>query len=358
MRSSGRTKHAPGSEEEITMGERLRWGILGATSWIARDAIIPAIKKSRNGKVVAVGTRKPGELATNLGQSSPIRALTYEALLADPDVDAIYLPLPNSMHLEWALRAAEARKPVLCEKPLALNHEQAARIVEAFAARQVPLMESFMYRFHPQHRRVRELIDEGAVGDVVEVRTHLSVDIMNPPDPNNIRLKKDLGGGTLLDMGCYIISVARMLFAAEPVAVRAWWRMDERFGVDIAAAGTLEFPGGRVALVSCSFEGFGNGFYSVIGRKGVIEAPRGIIQGLGTRLGEALIITMDADGRRTEESIADVDHYQLIVEAFADALLSKTKMPLPLLDCLANMRALDAFAQSARERREVRLPQQ
>ena len=336
------------------MGE-LRWGILGAKSWIARDAIVPAIQKSRNGKVVAAGTRDPGSVLEVSGKMDGVRTLSYEALLADPGVDAIYIPLPNSMHLEWAIRAAEAGKPVLCEKPLALNYDDANKIVEAFERRKVPLMESFMYRFQPQHQRVGALIEAGAIGDVVEVRTHLSVDIMNPADPNNIRMKPDLGGGALLDMGCYIISVARMLYATEPVAVRAWQRIDDRFGVDVAAAGVLEFPDGRVAMVSCSFEGFGNGFYSVIGRKGVIEAPRGIIQGLGTRLGEALVITMDADGRRTEESFAPVDHYQLIVEAFADAVLNKTPVPLPLTDSLNNMRALDAFARSAREGREIRI---
>jgi D-xylose 1-dehydrogenase (NADP+, D-xylono-1,5-lactone-forming) len=152
-----------------------------------------------------------------------------------------------------------------------------------------------------------------------------------------------------------MISVARMLYATEPVAVRGWWKIDDRFGVDVAAAGVLEFSGGRVALVSCSFEGFGNGIYSVIGRKGVIEVPRGIILGLGTRLGEALVIKMDADGRRTHEAIAPVDHYQLIVEAFAEAVLNKTPMPLPLSDSLNNMRAMDAFARSAREGREIRL---
>ena len=336
------------------MGE-LRWGILGAKSWIARDAIVPAIQKSRNGTVVAAGTRDPGSVLEASGKMDGVRTLSYEALLADPGVDAIYIPLPNSMHLEWAIRAAEAGKPVLCEKPLALNCDDANKIVEAFERRKVPLMESFMYRFHPQHQRVRALIEAGAIGDVVEVRTHLSVDIMNPPDPNNIRMKPDLGGGALLDMGCYIISVARMLYATEPVAVRAWQRFDDRFGVDVAAAGVLEFPDGRVAMVSCSFEGFGNGFYSVIGRKGVIEVPRGIIQGLGTRLGEALVITMDADGRRTEENFGPVDHYELIVEAFADAVLNKTPVPLPLTDSLNNMRALDAFARSAREGREIKI---
>ena len=178
---------------------------------------------------------------------------------------------------------------------------------------------------------------------------------MNPPDPTNIRLKPELGGGVLLDMGCYIISVARLLHRAEPIAIRSWWKVDGRFGVDVAAGGVLEFSGGRIALVSCSFEGFGNGSYSVIGRKGVIEAPRSIILGLGTRLSEALIITIDTDGRRREETMPSLDQYQLIVEAFADAILHKIPVPLPLSNSLANIRALDAFALSAREGREIRL---
>jgi predicted dehydrogenase len=334
------------------MSARLNWGILGANSWIARDAIAPGIRKSRNGQLVAAGTRNPSAPVAGFEDT---RIISYVALLMDPQVDAIYIPLPNSMHLEWANRAAEAGKPALCEKPLALNYDEAARIVDAFERRRLPLMESFMYRFHPQHRRALALIDSGVIGDVVEVRTHLSVDIMNPPDPNNIRLKPELGGGTLLDMGCYMISVARMLHRAEPLAVRGWWKIDDRFGVDVAAGGLLEFPGGRIALMSCSFEGFGNGFYSAIGRRGVIEVPRGIIQGLGTRLGETLIITMDADGRRSEETMESLDHYQLTVEAFADAVLAATPVPLPTSDSLANMRALDAFARSAREGREVRL---
>ncbi|HZZ61622.1 MAG TPA: Gfo/Idh/MocA family oxidoreductase [Roseiarcus sp.] len=334
------------------MNERLRWGILGANSWIAGEAIAPSIRRSRNGRLVALASRK---LTAPVNAPEGVRVVSYEALLDDPEVDAVYIPLPNSMHLEWAVRAAEAGKPVLCEKPLAPTYHEAARIVAAFERRGVPLMEGLMYRFHPQHRRVLALVASGAIGEIVEVRAHLSVDIMNPPDPSNVRLKPELGGGALLDMGCYTISVARMVYGVEPVAVRGWWKIDDRFAVDVAAGGVLEFPGARMALVSCSFEGFGNGFYSAIGRKGVIEAPRAIIQGLGTRLGEALIITMDADGRRSEETIASLDHYQLIVEAFADAVLNKSSVPLPPSDSLANMRVLDAFATSAREGREVRL---
>jgi|SRR5579883_968236 len=333
------------------MAQRLGWGILGFNSWIARDAIAPGIRKSRNGRVVGGGTRNPEAGAKGPGGE---KIVSYEALLDDPEVDAIYIPLPNSMHCAWAIRAAEAGKPVLCEKPLATNYDDAARIVEAFETRGLTLMESFMFRFHPQHRRVLELIDSGVVGEVLEVRTHLSVDLMSSPNPANIRMKPELGGGALLDMGCYMISVARMIHRAEPVAAHGWWKTDPRYGVDVAAGGLLEFPESKTALVSCSFENFGNGFYSAIGRKGVIEAPRGIILGLGSRVGDALIVTMDADGRRNEEVLPAVDQYQLIVEAFADAVLNKKPAPLPPSDSLANIRALDAFARSAREGREIR----
>ncbi len=335
----------------------VRWGVLGGTSWIARDAIIPGIQKSKNGKLVALASRDPAEAKRRYGWPDDVQVTTYEGLLADHTVDAVYIPLPNSMHADWAIKAAQAGKPVLCEKPLGVNAAEVTRIVEAFAHRNVPLMESFMYWFHPQHRRVREHIDSGAIGDVLEVRVHLSVDIMSPPDPHNVRMQPELGGGALLDMGCYIVSAARMLFGEEPLAVRAWRRIDERFGVDVANAGILEFPKGRVAVVSCSFETTGNGFYTVIGRKGMIEAPRGLILGLGTRAPEALIVHVDADGRRREEFLQPYDHYQLIVEAFAEAVLSGRPVPLSPLGSIRNARVLDAFAESARTGGEIKIVQ-
>jgi len=333
------------------MAAKLRWGILGASSWIARDAIMPGIDKSSNGQIVALGSRNPDKLAKH-GEA---RLMTYEAILADLEVDAIYIPLPNSMHVEWATRCAAAGKAVLLEKPLALDLGEASRIVEAFAKHKVPLMESFMYRFHPQHQRVRDLLESGVIGDIVEVHAHLSVDLMSSPDCTNIRMKPELGGGALLDMGCYIVNSARMLFGEEPSAVRAWWKIDPVTGVDIAASAVLEFSAGRTALVSCSFEGGANGMYSIIGRKGVIEVPRALILGLGTRTGEAAIIIMNKDGHRSEEILPDIDHYQLIVEAFAEAVLNGKPVPLPTSDSLKNMRVIDAFRQSAREGREVRL---
>ena len=233
------------------MAKLIRWGVLGGSSWIARDAIMPGIRKSRNGMLEALASRNPAEMRRRFGEEAGVRLMSYDELLADPAIDAIYIPLPNSMHAEWSIKAAAAGKPVLCEKPLGLSAAETARITDSFARTGLPLMESFMYRFHPQHRRVREIIDSGAIGDVVEVRVHLSNDMMNPPDPNNVRFDPSLGGGVLLDMGCYMVSASRMIMQAEPLSVRGWHKIDKRFGVDVACGGILEFPGGRMATVSC-----------------------------------------------------------------------------------------------------------
>ena len=337
------------------MAKIIRWGVLGGSSWIARDAIMPGIRKSRNGMLEALASRDPAEMRRRFGEEPGARLMSYDELLADPAIDAIYIPLPNSMHAEWSIKAAAAGKPVLCEKPLGLNAAETARIAASFARAGLPLMESFMYRFHPQHRRVREIIDSGAIGDVVEVRVHLSNDMMNPPDPNNVRFDPALGGGVLLDMGCYMVSAARMIMQAEPLSVRGWHKIDKRFGVDVACGGILEFPGGRMATVSCSFETSGLGHYSVIGRKGMIEVPRALVLGLGKFVAEALIITVDHNGERHEETMPANDHYQLVVEAFADALLKGEPVPLSPQDSINNAKVLDALAKSITEGRGVML---
>jgi xylose dehydrogenase (NAD/NADP) len=330
------------------MAGTLRWGVLGAAG-IARMAVGPAIARSRNGTLAALASRN-AEAATAWANEAGIHRLhaSYAALLDDADIDAVYIPLPNSAHAEWAIAAARAGKHVLCEKPLALRAEEAQAVVDACAQHGVLLLEGFMYRFHPQHARVRALIDGGAIGEIVDVQVNLSVDLMSPADPANVRFVPGLGGGCLLDMGCYVASIPRMVLGEEPASVHGTWRIDERFGVDVGAAAIMTFPSGRTALASCSFEGNGQGSYRIIGRKGVIEVPRGIIPGLGDRISETLIIVADENGRRTEESLPPVDQYQLMVEAFADAVLHGTPLPVSPDDAVANMRVLDAWAESAR----------
>ena len=243
----------------------IRWGVLGAAG-IARAAVVPAIQASRNGHVHALATRNPdAALAWTKTAGIDKVAGSYEALLADPEIDAVYIPLPNSLHLPWVEAAARAGKSILCEKPLGLNAEEARKAVSACRSAGVHLMEGFMYRFHPQHGRVKSIIAEGGIGEVVSLHAHLSVNLMSPIDPQNVRFRKELGGGALLDMGCYTVNIARMIFDAEPTAVIAKWTVDEQTGVDVATSALLDFGRGRSAVASCSFRGNGQGFYRVIG---------------------------------------------------------------------------------------------
>lgn len=333
------------------MGEMLRWGIL-STAAIGRSAVVPAIRNSRNGTLVAVASRNPDrakQFAAEFGMAKSYGS--YEELLADPGIDAIYNPLPNSLHAPWTLKAAEAGKAVLCEKPLTIGRAEAEKLLEACAALRAPVMEAFMYRFHPQHGRVREIIAGGAIGDVVEVRAHLSANIAGRDGPLNVRFVPDLGGGTVLDMGCYGVSICRMIFGEEPRKVTGWWHLDPQTHVDLSGAAMMEFSGGRLGIASASFVSQGRGFYSVIGTRGVIELPRAIIPGQGDGEPEAIIVTSDRKGTRSEEILPPVDQYQIMVEAFADAVLGGRPVPLPNADSIANMRVLDAWARSARSGR-------
>lgn len=334
------------------MSQQVRWGVLGAAG-IARTAVIPAIMNADNAQVVAIASRSD-EGARDLAESCGAENVyqSYDALIADPDVDAVYIPLPNSLHEEWTLKAARAGKAVLCEKPLALTPESAQRMVEECAKLGVPLMEGFMYQFHPQHQKVRDLIAAGAIGEVTEVQAHLSVDLMSPLDPKNVRFDPALGGGALLDMGCYTVHIARS-FLGEPNSVRAWWKKESRFGVDIAAAGVLLYDDGRYATFSCSFEGNGQGFYRVIGRQGMIDVPRGIIPGLDTRIGETIVATVDADGKRNEEIVPAVDQYELMIEAYSIALLSGSQLPVDPQSSVLNMKCIAAIALSAAQGKSV-----
>ena len=323
------------------MASKLNWGILG-TADIGRTQVAPSIQQSRHGRVAAIASRdenKARDYATEVGIENAYG--DYDALLADRDIDAVYIPLPNSFHAEWIVRSAEAGKAILCEKPLATNAAEAAHAIEICKRHDVHLMEGFMYRFHPQTHRVQEVIESGEIGEVREVHAHLSVNIRRDADLSNIRFQPELGGGALLDMGCYSVSIARMCFATEPERVTGLLRTDDAMGVDMSVAAMLEFRGG-VALVGASFEADGNGSYKVVGSQGSIEVPRGIIPGLGTRAAEGLVIVCDQDSNRREEVFEPVNQYRLMVDAFAEAVLKDKALPLSVHESLNNMKALDA----------------
>ena len=329
------------------MVNKIGWGVLGAAG-IAVGMVIPAIQQSSRGRVVALGSRDQGKakaVAASLGIDR-VHA-SYEAVLADPDVEAVYIPLPNSLHFEWIMKAAAAGKHVLCEKPIALTSAEAAAASAECAQRGVKLMEGFMYRFHPQTLRVQELLASRAIGEIREARIHLSVNFIDVADSRNVRFQPALGGGALLDMGCYMVNAARMIFNAEPRRVIARLGIDSRYNVDRNAHGMLEFDTGT-ALISCGFDAQGLGHYSIIGTKGMIEVPRGLIPGYGTFAAEAMIIVIDGDGNRREEHFAPVNQYGLMADAFCEAITSAKDPFLPPSDSIRNMEVLDALQRSAR----------
>jgi D-xylose 1-dehydrogenase (NADP+, D-xylono-1,5-lactone-forming) len=328
------------------MPQKLRWGVM-STANIAQGVLIPAMQQSQFGTVEAIGSRDLGR-AKSVAQSLGIpRAVgSYEALLHDSEIDAVYIGLPNTLHADWTIRAAEAGKAVLCDKPLAITAADVTRQIEVCSKRRVSLMEGFMYRFHPQTQRVQQLIASGAIGQVREVRAHLSVNIMRTFDAANIRYQPKLGGGSLFDMGCYTVNISRMIFGCEPERVVGRMHVDSNLGVDISAAGVLEFGEG-IALISCSFAADGQGAYTIIGTEGTIEVPRGILPGLGTRNPQGLIVIVDADGNRREESFEPVNQYQLMADSFAEAVLSRRPVPLPPEDGLNNVKVLEALVRSS-----------
>ncbi|GMV05118.1 MAG: hypothetical protein AMXMBFR53_13980, partial [Gemmatimonadota bacterium] len=228
--------------------KRLRWGVLG-TANIGRAAVNPAIRASSNGELVAVASRD-GERARAFAAEHAIpRALgSYEALVEDPEVDALYVPLPNSLHREWTVRAARAGKHVLCEKPLALTEAECREMAAVAEEHGTLLMEAFMYRFHPRTERVLALVREGALGPIRAIRSAFTFRLTRP---DNIRLRPELGGGALMDVGCYCVNASRTLAGAEPAEVQAQANWTEG-GVDGELAGILRFPDGLLAHFDCA----------------------------------------------------------------------------------------------------------
>jgi predicted dehydrogenase len=298
---------------------------------------------SHNGVVTAIASRdeaRARDAATRLGIARAYGS--YEELLADPEIDAIYNPLPNSLHAEWTVKAAAAGKAILCEKPLAVDAAEARAMIDACRAHGALLMEAFMYRFHPQHARVRALIDEGAIGDLRAVRTAFTF-MLEPFPVANVRLQADLAGGALMDVGCYAVNASRMLFGEEPQWASAQWDFREEFGVEVTLAGILGFSDGRVATFDCGFRAAGQGYYLAAGTKGQIEVLNAFVPSAN----EVSLLVTDASGRR-EERLPGVDQYQLEAEEFADALLSRRPLRIPADDAVGTLLAIQALHRSAR----------
>jgi predicted dehydrogenase len=329
---------------------KLRWGIL-STAAIAKRAFVPGVRNGTEGVVGAVGSRTlEAAQAFAADLHIPVAHGSYEALLADPEIDAVYIGLPNSMHLEWTVKSAQAGKHVLCEKPLARTLADARVMKAACDNAGVILMEAFMYRHHPQHLIVRDLVHHGAIGDVAYVRAAFNYVMSGPRLENrDHRIRPDMEGGGLMDVGCYAVNAARMVYGLEPVEVVAMQRTSDAFEVDVSFAGILRFPGGRIAVIDGGFESTGSQFYEVAGTKASVRVEKAYLPGLG----QASVRVSRASNDEYIHSSA-FDQYAGEADHFAQAV-RVGHLEGPAEDGLAQTAVIEALYESAASGRAVRV---
>ncbi len=320
----------------------LRWGFL-STARINR-ALIPPLRASPRNRLEAVASRDLTRAEAYAREWKIPRAYgSYEAMLADPEIDAIYIPLPNSLHAEWTIRAARAGKHVLCEKPLALTVEEVDAMAEAAREAGVVVAEAFMYRHHPQTLKTKELVESGAIGDLQVIRGAFTFTLTRPGD---VRLDPGLGGGSLWDVGCYPVSYARTLAGAEPLEVFGWQAAGEG-GVDMAFAGQLRFPGEVFAQFDCGFRAPFRAHLEIVGSEGALTVAQPFKPGAD----ETLYLRRGSE--RQAISVAGQELYVGEVEDMADAVLLGKPPVVSLADSRGNTATLTALLRSARERRPV-----
>jgi predicted dehydrogenase len=325
---------------DVPSPRKVRWGVL-STAAIGVKKVIPAMQRAQRCDVVAIASRDAARAEAAARQLGIPRSHgSYEALLADGDVDAVYIPLPNHLHAEWTLRAAAAGKHVLCEKPLAMNEAEAREMVEGCARARVKLMEAFMYRLHPQWVRVREMVAGGQLGELLAVQSFFSYRNM---DPKNIRNVLAYGGGALMDIGCYAINASRMLFGSEPVGVAGAVHRDPRSGTDVLTSATLDF-GGRQATLTCSTQLEPDQRVHLVGTQGrlVVKIPFNIPPDRPTRLFFTAGGHPPVDPHTEVIEIPAADQYGVQGDLFSDAVLRDTDVPIAPQDSIANMHVIDA----------------
>jgi predicted dehydrogenase len=325
------------------MSNKLRWGVL-STANIGLKKVIPAMLRGRLTTVAAIASRnlaKAREAATALG--IPTAYGSYEELLADPSIDAIYNPLPNQFHVPWTIKAAEAGKHVLCEKPLSLTIAEAETLLDVRARTGVKIGEAFMIRSYPQWLRLRELLDERRIGELRSVAGFFSY--FNN-DPANIRNQVEAGGGALMDIGCYLIHASRYAYAQQPSRVVGLIDRDPAMHVDRLTSAILDFPGGQ-SIFTCSTQMVPYQRIHFFGTKGriEIEIPFNAPPDRPTRL----FIDATGDlfgGGITTETFPACDQYTLQGDAFSKAVLDNTEVPVSVEDAIGNMAVIEAIFKS------------
>ncbi|WP_421382295.1 Gfo/Idh/MocA family protein [Bacillus salacetis] len=321
----------------------VKWGIL-STANIAKKALIPALQNSDNAEVAAIASISGKAEDTAKEFSIPKAYQSYEDLLDDPEIQAVYIPLPNTMHKEWVTKAARKGKHVLCEKPAALTAEDVKEMAEVCRINNVLFMEAFMYQFHPQHRRVKELIEEGAIGEVRHMRSAFTFKLDFEKNSQNIRLNKDLGGGSIWDVGCYCIHSTRYILGDEPAEVYVKGTLHDQFGVDTKAAGILSFENGITASFECGFEQPMNDLYEVSGTKGTIKVPFAYRPDRFPGA-EVSIEIIDDKGEERSETFKG-NPYEIQVSHFSDCIMSGKQPVYSPEQTIRNIETIQACYQS------------
>jgi predicted dehydrogenase len=327
------------------MDKKLRWGVL-STAAIGLKKVIPAMQQGQLTTVTAIASRdhaKAKEAAKALGIATAYGS--YEELLADPNIDAIYNPLPNHMHVPWTIKAAEAGKHVLCEKPISLTVAEAETLLAVRARTGVKIGEAFMVVTHPQWLRLRELLREGRIGQLRAVAGFFSY---YNDDPGNIRNQVDVGGGALMDIGCYMVLEARWGFGQEPTRVVASIDRDPKMKTDRLSSAVMEFPSGQ-AIFTCSTQLAPYQRLQFFGARGriEIEVPVNAPNDRPTRI----FIDTGSDlfgGGITTETFPVCDQYTIQGDAFSRAVLDGGEVPVPIEDAIKNMAVLDALFRSGK----------
>jgi D-xylose 1-dehydrogenase (NADP+, D-xylono-1,5-lactone-forming) len=326
----------------------LRLGVLGAAN-IARKVVIPALLRAEGVELVAIGSEsaRGAEVVAEAGLDD-VQVCSYEELVADAGVDAVYVPLPNHLHAEWSMRAADAGKHVLCEKPAARTAAETAQMIDHCVSRGVVWMEAFMYRFHPQWQLVFERLRAGTIGELHAVRSLFTFTVR---DPQNIRRRPEAGGGSLYDVGYYCVNAARWLVGREPVAAAARLHLGPE-GVDDEFHGILDFGSGQIAQIASSFSQPYRHEVELLGSEGRILVPTAFVN----RSDPLWFEVEDASGTRERIETPGDDEYRLEVEYFASCVRAgRQPEVVSHADTLGNMRAVDALYESARTGRTVDL---
>jgi predicted dehydrogenase len=330
----------------VSIGAKLRWGILGVAN--INNRLVPAFAGAAHAELRAIASRSPDKArAAAAAAGIPTAHGSYEALLDDPDIDAVYIPLPNTLHAEWTRRAADRGKHVLCEKPLTPTAPEAEEVIAYCRGKNVQLMDGFMWPHHPRTARLRQLLDAGGIGEVQRVSAAFTFPL-EPFDPNNIRLRTELAGGSLLDVGCYPVYGIRWAFGAEPEAVYATARYE--YGVDVEMTGVVRLADGRMGSFDCGFTLPFRGWMEITGTEATVFVPNLWLPGPRANF------MIHREGRDSEEIfIEGEDQIARMINHFSTAVLEgKPVTPAPE-EAVRTLRVLDALAESAREGGEVKV---